>query len=195
MAAARAAQRRPHGQRDPQAAEPRPRHGRPVARRNARSSTTSRCAARPKCSTAISRATSPRRCSGSTAWSAISRRRERPGRPTCCSTICSAKRPGVPGAWGHAIGGMGSITQAMAKAVPRGGRRHRAQHAGRGSDRRRAAARRASSPAARRGARRASIAGVNPKLLFDRLVPHGAVDAGRRARGCTAGNAKARPSG
>ena len=34
---------------------------------------------------------------------------------------------GVPGAWGHAIGGMGSITQAMATRLPRGGRRHRAR--------------------------------------------------------------------
>ncbi len=63
---------------------------------------------------------------------------------------------GVPGAWGHAIGGMGSITQAMARACREAGvdivlntpveevivdRRPR---------------RRASSPAARRGARKAS---------------------------------------
>jgi phytoene dehydrogenase-like protein len=83
---------------------------------------------------------------------------------------------GVEGAWGHAIGGMGSITQAMARAcreksvdiilntsvdeliVERG---------------------RAAGVVAGGKAIRAAIvaAGVNPKLLFDRLVPDGAVDA------------------
>ena len=83
---------------------------------------------------------------------------------------------GVEGAWGHAIGGMGSITQAMARAcrearvdiilnspveelivergravgVVTGGKAMRAQIV---------------------------VAGVNPKLLFDKLVPDGAVDA------------------
>jgi phytoene dehydrogenase-like protein len=83
---------------------------------------------------------------------------------------------GVPGAWGHAIGGMGSITQAMAKAcreagvdillghpveevIVNGGRAVGVVAGGK--------AWRASSV----------IAGVNPKLLFDRLVPRGAVDA------------------
>ena len=68
---------------------------------------------------------------------------------------------GVPGAWGHAIGGMGSITQAMARACREAGVDIVLRHAGRGSDRRRAAARLASSPAARlageeRGCRRQS---------------------------------------
>ena len=88
---------------------------------------------------------------------------------------------GVPGAWGHAIGGMGSITQAMARAcreagvdillntpveevivtngcaggVVAGGKAWRSLSV---------------------------IAGVNPKLLFDRLVPHGAVDRDVAAR-------------
>src|SRR4029079_14181988 len=83
---------------------------------------------------------------------------------------------GVPGAWGHAIGGMGSITQAMAKAcreagvdivlnspveevIVSGGR---------------AAGVVAGGKAWRS---KSVIAGVNPKLLFDRLVPGGAVDA------------------
>src|SRR5215217_3654655 len=83
---------------------------------------------------------------------------------------------GVPGAWGHAIGGMGSITQAMARAcreagvdivlntpveevivngggvsgVVAGGKPWHANTV---------------------------VAGVNPKLLFDRLVPGGVVDA------------------
>ena len=79
---------------------------------------------------------------------------------------------GVPGAWGHAIGGMGSITQAMARAcreagvdivlnapveevIVDGGR--------------------ARGVVADGKAWRAStvIAGVNPKLLFDRLLPQG----------------------
>jgi phytoene dehydrogenase-like protein len=81
---------------------------------------------------------------------------------------------GVQGAWGHAIGGMGAITQAMAKAarekgvdirldtpvdeiiveqgkavgVVTGGATFRAQ---------------------------AVVAGINPKLLFTRLLPAGAV--------------------
>jgi phytoene dehydrogenase-like protein len=83
---------------------------------------------------------------------------------------------GVPGAWGHAIGGMGAITQAMARAcheagvdillntpveevivdkgraagVVAGGKAWRAQQV---------------------------IAGVNPRVLFQRLLPRGAVSA------------------
>jgi phytoene dehydrogenase-like protein len=54
---------------------------------------------------------------------------------------------GVPGAWGHAIGGMGAITQAMAKACRDGGRdRHR--RSGRGDHRRAGPRRRAWWPAA-----------------------------------------------
>ncbi|MEO6224543.1 MAG: NAD(P)/FAD-dependent oxidoreductase [Sphingomicrobium sp.] len=82
---------------------------------------------------------------------------------------------GVPGAWGHAIGGMGSITQAMAWAcreagvdiilntpveevIVAGGRASGVVAGGK---------------AWRSGS---VVAGVNPKLLFDRLVPDGAVD-------------------
>ncbi len=83
---------------------------------------------------------------------------------------------GVPGAWGHAIGGMGSITQAMARACREAGvdivlgtpveevivERGRA----------------VGVVAAGKGWRtRNLVAGVNPKLLFDRLIPKGAVDA------------------
>jgi phytoene dehydrogenase-like protein len=83
---------------------------------------------------------------------------------------------GVEGAWGHAIGGMGAITQAMARAarekgveiildtpvdevivekgraagVVAGGKAHRAK---------------------------AVVAGLHPKLLFTRLLPEGAVPA------------------
>jgi phytoene dehydrogenase-like protein len=81
---------------------------------------------------------------------------------------------GVPGAWGHAIGGMGAITQAMAKAIREKGVEivleapveeviaERGRVVGAVS---RGTAYRA----------RAVAAGVNPKLLFDRLLPGGAV--------------------
>ena len=64
------------------------------------SSTNSRPRARATSSTASSRAIWPRRCSASTASSAISRRPTRRARPTSCSTICSARRPAcrAPGA-------------------------------------------------------------------------------------------------
>jgi phytoene dehydrogenase-like protein len=83
---------------------------------------------------------------------------------------------GVPGAWGHAIGGMGSITQAMARACREAGvdivlntpaEELIVSHG------------RTSGVVAGGKAYRAKtiVAGVNPKLLFDRLVPRGAVDA------------------
>src|SRR6478672_9673528 len=82
---------------------------------------------------------------------------------------------GVPGAWGHAIGGMGSITQAMARACREAGvdillnspveelivEKGRAVGVVSGGKPWRAGR---------------VVAGVNPKLLFDRLVPQGAVD-------------------
>jgi phytoene dehydrogenase-like protein len=81
---------------------------------------------------------------------------------------------GVPGAWGHAIGGMGAITQAMAAACAEKGveivldapvdevivERGRAVGAVAGGSAYRA---------------RAVAAGVNPKLLFSQLLPDGAV--------------------
>jgi phytoene dehydrogenase-like protein len=81
---------------------------------------------------------------------------------------------GVPGAWGHAIGGMGAITQAMASACREAGvdivlnspvseiivEKGRAAGLVSGGKSWRAPT---------------IVAGVNPKLLFDRLVPKGAV--------------------
>jgi phytoene dehydrogenase-like protein len=81
---------------------------------------------------------------------------------------------GVPGAWGHAIGGMGAITQAMARACREVGvdiilgtpveevivERGRALGVVAGGKAWRA---------------KQVAAGVNPKLLFDRLMPGGAV--------------------
>ena len=81
---------------------------------------------------------------------------------------------GVEGAWGHAIGGMGAITEAMAKAARAEGveivldapveeilvERGRTVGAVAGGRTYRA---------------KAVAAGVNPKLLFGRLLPSGAV--------------------
>jgi phytoene dehydrogenase-like protein len=82
---------------------------------------------------------------------------------------------GVPGAWGHAIGGMGAITQAMAKACREAGvdivlgtpvsevlvEKGRAVGVVAGGKTWRAGQ---------------VVANVNPRLLFTRLVPDGAVD-------------------
>ena len=101
---------------------------------------------------------------------------------------------GVEGAWGHAIGGMGAITQAMAKAareagveivldtpveevIVEGGRAAGAVAGGK--------AYRA----------KAVVAGVHPKLLFTRLLPEGAVAAERRRAAWRIGRANRRPSG
>ena len=81
---------------------------------------------------------------------------------------------GVEGAWGHAIGGMGAITQAMAKASIEAGVEiildspveeiivEQGKAVGAVS---RGTAHRA----------KAVAAGVNPKLLFERLIPDGAI--------------------
>lgn len=81
---------------------------------------------------------------------------------------------GVEGAWGHAIGGMGAITQAMAKAAREKGVDIRLDtpvdeiivEQGR-------AAGAIAGGAVHRA--KAVVAGVNPKLLFTRLLPAGAV--------------------
>src|SRR4030095_10399738 len=79
---------------------------------------------------------------------------------------------GVPGAWGHAIGGMGSITQAMAPAC-----REKGLDILLGTpveeiivDKGRAAGVVAGGKAWRSAI---VAAGINPRLLFDRLVPQG----------------------
>jgi phytoene dehydrogenase-like protein len=91
---------------------------------------------------------------------------------------------GVPGAWGHAIGGMGAITEAMARACREKGveivldapveelivEKGRVQGA---------------VAAGKAWRARQVAAGVNPRLLFDRLIPEGAVapDIARRMSG------------
>src|SRR4051812_25557466 len=82
---------------------------------------------------------------------------------------------GAPGAWGHAIGGMGSITQAMARACREAGVDILLNTP---VEELIVANGRAAGVVAGGKAWRAEtvIAGVNPRLLFDRLVPRGAVD-------------------
>ncbi|MEA3060328.1 MAG: hypothetical protein QOJ94_109 [Sphingomonadales bacterium] len=97
---------------------------------------------------------------------------------------------GVAGAWGHAIGGMGAITQAMAKAARAEGveivldspveeilvERGRAAGAVAGGRAHRA---------------KAVVANVDPKTLFTDLLPEGAVapEIGRRMAGWSAESA------
>ncbi|HEX6660314.1 MAG TPA: NAD(P)/FAD-dependent oxidoreductase [Sphingomicrobium sp.] len=83
---------------------------------------------------------------------------------------------GVPGAWGHAVGGMGSITQAMARACREAGvdilLNMPVEEVICANDRAGGVVAGGKSWAARQ-----VIAGVNPKLLFDRLVPKNSVDS------------------
>ena len=88
---------------------------------------------------------------------------------------------GVAGAWGHAIGGMGAITQAMAKACARGRRRDRPRYAGRRDHRR-------ERPGGRRRRRRQGLAGQGGRRRRQShaccsidLLPEGAV--ARKSRG------------
>jgi phytoene dehydrogenase-like protein len=83
---------------------------------------------------------------------------------------------GVPGAWGHAIGGMGSITQAMARACREAGVEI---HLNMPVEEVICANDRAGGVVAggKSWVARQIVAGVNPKLLFDRLIPKGTVDA------------------
>ncbi|HEV2865716.1 MAG TPA: NAD(P)/FAD-dependent oxidoreductase [Allosphingosinicella sp.] len=82
---------------------------------------------------------------------------------------------GVEGAWGHAIGGMGAITQAMAKAC-----REKGVEIFLDTPVEEIIVERGKAAGAVAGGRtyraKAVAAGVNPKLLFDRLLPDGAVD-------------------
>src|SRR5207237_1902691 len=88
---------------------------------------------------------------------------------------------GVPGAWGHAIGGMGAITQAMARACREAGVDIILNTP---VDEVIVANGRAAGVVAGGKAWRSTnvVAGVNPKLLFDRMIPHGAVDQDAASR-------------
>ena len=81
---------------------------------------------------------------------------------------------GVQGAWGHAIGGMGAITQAMARACAAKG-----VEIATGAPVQEIIVERGAAVGAVAGGRifraRAVAAGVNPRLLFEHLLPAGAV--------------------
>ncbi len=89
---------------------------------------------------------------------------------------------GRPGVWGHAVGGMGAITQAMARAAGEHGVRIDVNAAVREViiERGRAAGVLLCDGTAVRA--RAVIANVNPQYLFQVLVPAGAVPAAMAAR-------------
>ena len=66
-----------------------------------------------------------RQCSASTRSSATWRALTRRALLTCCCTTSFGEVNGKQGVWGHAIGGMGAITQAMAQGRRRTRRAHR----------------------------------------------------------------------
>jgi len=88
---------------------------------------------------------------------------------------CFGEVNGKKGVWGHAIGGMGAITQAMAKAArtygaeieTRAGVREVIVEKGRAAG--------VVLDDGRAIRARAVVANVNPRLLFERLVPDGAL--------------------
>jgi phytoene dehydrogenase-like protein len=89
---------------------------------------------------------------------------------------------GVKGAWGHAIGGMGAITQAMAKAAVAAGVDIRV---GEGVREVIVEQGRAVGVVTEKGEAlraRAVVANVNPKLLYERLLDPAAVPAPTRER-------------
>jgi phytoene dehydrogenase-like protein len=89
---------------------------------------------------------------------------------------------GRPGVWGHAVGGMGAITEAMARAARSRGAVIRT---GAAVARLSIKGGRASGVELETGERiaaRAVAANVAPKLLFRDLLPEGAIDPGLRQR-------------
>ncbi|HEV2365779.1 MAG TPA: NAD(P)/FAD-dependent oxidoreductase [Caulobacteraceae bacterium] len=89
---------------------------------------------------------------------------------------------GKKGAWGHAIGGMGAITQAMARACAEAGVdiRTKAAVAEVVTERGRACG--VATAAGERLEARAVVANLNPKLLFGDLVDPALLDADFRER-------------
>src|SRR5690606_21617355 len=89
---------------------------------------------------------------------------------------------GVKGAWGHAIGGMGAITRAMAHAATEAGAEIRT---GAGVEKVLVEAGRAVGVVTSAGEvvrARAVVANVNPKLLYERLLAPDEVPAATRER-------------
>ena len=95
---------------------------------------------------------------------------------------CFGEVNGKAGVWGHAIGGMGAITQAMARAAEAAGAIIRLDAPVDEvliENDRAAGVRIAGGETIRT---RSVAANIGPKLLFQKLVPAGAVDAGLLAR-------------
>lgn len=84
---------------------------------------------------------------------------------------------GVKGAWGHAIGGMGAITQAMAKAAQEAGADIRLNASVKEVVLERGAARGVVLAGGEKIAARAVASNIHPRLLFGGLVPDGALPA------------------
>jgi phytoene dehydrogenase-like protein len=89
---------------------------------------------------------------------------------------------GKPGVWGHAIGGMGAITEAMARAAKARGAAIRTVAPVSGLLIERGKAVGVELESGERIRARAVAANVPPKLLFRDLVPEGAVDPDLRRR-------------
>jgi len=97
---------------------------------------------------------------------------------------------GKKGLWGHAIGGMGAITQAMASAASARGAAIRADAGVREIIIEKGRAVGVSLENGETVRARAVISNLNPKLLFTKLVPEDAVPADflRRMKGWTCGS-------
>ncbi|MEP6940695.1 MAG: NAD(P)/FAD-dependent oxidoreductase, partial [Rudaea sp.] len=89
---------------------------------------------------------------------------------------------GVKGAWGHAIGGMGAITQAMARSAIAAGVEIRTNAAVREVIVERGQAVGVVTEDGKTLRARAVVANVNPKLLYERLLDPAAVPAPTRER-------------
>ncbi len=89
---------------------------------------------------------------------------------------------GVKGAWGHAIGGMGAITQAMARAAEEAGAEIRLGASVAEIILDRGAARGAVLANGEKIAARAVASNIHPRLLFGGLVPEEALPADFAAR-------------
>lgn len=89
---------------------------------------------------------------------------------------------GVKGAWGHAIGGMGAITQAMAKAAVAAGVEIRTDAGVREVLVEQGRAVGVLTESGETLHARAVVANVNPKLLYERLMSPAAVPAPTRER-------------
>ena len=102
---------------------------------------------------------------------------------------------GKKGVWGHAIGGMGAITQAMARAARAPRRRDRNRRRRARGDRRRRPRRGVTLEDGRNHPRRNIVAAnVNPKLLYTTAAAAGRAGADISSTACGAGATAPAPS-